>query len=53
MQKAIYEKVELGEAFDVDQYWLKQGLEEFTAPIIVDTWVLPTGAFSKNSSGSV
>lgn len=52
-KKSIYEKVELGQPFDVDQYWLKQALGEFTAPIIVDTWVLPTGAFSKNSSGSV
>lgn len=50
----IYQKVAKGELKDdMDPYWIEQALGEFTAPLIVEDWVLPSGAFKEECAGSV
>ncbi|MDO1449528.1 phosphoadenosine phosphosulfate reductase family protein [Rhodocytophaga aerolata] len=33
-------------------YWVNQAIDEFTAPIIVENWVLPAGASNMKESGA-
>jgi len=35
-----------------DQYWIDQGTKKWDAPIIVENWVMPKGAFSKENCGA-
>jgi 3'-phosphoadenosine 5'-phosphosulfate sulfotransferase (PAPS reductase)/FAD synthetase len=50
----IYQKVAKGNLVDnMDPYWIEQALGEFTAPIIVKDWVIPSGAFKKESAGAI
>lgn len=50
----IREKVAAGIPFEnMTQYWIDQATKFYTAPIIINDWVLPSGAFKKESAGSV
>jgi len=51
--QSIREKVASGTAFKMDPFWVSQATGEFTAPMIVDEWILPAGAFRKESAGSL
>jgi 3'-phosphoadenosine 5'-phosphosulfate sulfotransferase (PAPS reductase)/FAD synthetase len=52
--RSIRETVKAGRAFSgLDPFWIAQGSGEFTASIVAPNWVLPRGAFSKESAGSV
>lgn len=53
---SIERKVQKGTSFLVPENvnrWKEEALGEFVSPIIVDKWVLPQGAFSKEKAGSV
>lgn len=50
----IRDRVAQGVAFEnMDPFWISQGTGQFTAPIVVEKWTLPAGAFRKESAGSV
>lgn len=49
----IRTRVAAGDAFEMDPFWINQANGIFTAPMIVDTWVLPTGAFRREAAGSI
>jgi 3'-phosphoadenosine 5'-phosphosulfate sulfotransferase (PAPS reductase)/FAD synthetase len=52
-KQTIYERVGAGSPFtDMSPYWIKQATSEFTAPILVDNWVKPAGAFKTESAGA-
>lgn len=38
---------------DKDEFWINQATKDFNAPIIVEEWTLPKGAFSKRKQGSL
>jgi 3'-phosphoadenosine 5'-phosphosulfate sulfotransferase (PAPS reductase)/FAD synthetase len=53
-KQTVKEKVAAGKPFEnLDPYWINQATGEWTAPIIVEQWKLPVGAFRKNASGSI
>ncbi len=53
-KQTIQQKVAAGTPFpDLDPYWVAQATGKFTAPILVDRWKTPSGAYKKESAGSV
>ena len=51
--QTIYDKVNKGVPFlEMDLYWINQS-RNFTTPIITNNWVLPKGAFKKESAGAI
>lgn len=51
--KNIRERVSIGQPLEMDPYWINQAISKFTAPMIIDKWTLPAGAFCNESAGSV
>jgi 3'-phosphoadenosine 5'-phosphosulfate sulfotransferase (PAPS reductase)/FAD synthetase len=49
----IYDYVASGESWALDPYWVTQATGEFTAPLFVDKWVRPLGAFKKERAGAL
>jgi 3'-phosphoadenosine 5'-phosphosulfate sulfotransferase (PAPS reductase)/FAD synthetase len=56
VQKSIYETKVLKGTASIPDYikerWLLEALGEFVSPIRVEEWVMPLGAFSKETSGA-
>jgi 3'-phosphoadenosine 5'-phosphosulfate sulfotransferase (PAPS reductase)/FAD synthetase len=53
-KQTISEKVNRGKVLDgMNPYWIDQATNQFTTPIITDNWVLPAGAYKKQSAGSL
>lgn len=53
-KQSIRDKVNAGTPFaNLDPYWVAQANGEFTAPIFVDDWSLPCGAFKTESAGAI
>jgi 3'-phosphoadenosine 5'-phosphosulfate sulfotransferase (PAPS reductase)/FAD synthetase len=50
---SIRERVAQGDAFTMDPFWIGQATGIFTAPVIIDKWKLPAGAFRNESAGSI
>lgn len=38
---------------NLDPYWIAQATGEFTAPIFVDNWIIPLGAFATERAGAL
>ena len=50
---SIWNRVKSGQALsELDPFWVAQSLGRFTAPILVDQWGLPLGAFRKETAGA-
>lgn len=49
----IHERITKGNALNMDPFWITQAIDIFTAPMIIDNWILPTGAFRNEAAGSV
>lgn len=50
----IRQRVARGRALEhMEQYWISQAIGTFTAPMIIDKWKLPTGAFRTEAAGSL
>lgn len=53
-RQTIYHRIATGEALPkLSPFWAAQALGAFTAPILIDHWTLPPGAFSREPAGSV
>jgi 3'-phosphoadenosine 5'-phosphosulfate sulfotransferase (PAPS reductase)/FAD synthetase len=51
---SIREKIAKGKAIEgLDLYWVKNATGEFFAPMIVNEWQLPPGAYSLETAGSL
>lgn len=51
----IFEKSARGKSFIKTENrirWKREALEEFTSPIFVENWILPQGAFGRDSAGA-
>lgn len=47
--RSVREQADRGTNLATDPYWVKQAMsKEFTAPIVMDPWVLPKGAYGAN-----
>jgi len=47
--RSLREQADRGKNLATDPYWVKQAMsKEFTAPIVMDPWVLPKGAYGAN-----
>ncbi len=49
----IRERIVQGTPFEMDPFWINQASGTFTAPVIIDKWKLPAGAFRSETAGSV